>query len=160
MNTLTLYNQIFILISIPTFLWGQSIERQVIASAGSSSSIANISLEWTLGEGFVETLENNSLTLSQGFHQGAISTTSVVYFQKEVHLKFIPNPATQTISLQSTWNQPLDIRISDLYGRIVLKEKGLLNGHAVPIEKLTSGTYFIQISSKRQKIASQILLKQ
>lgn len=47
----------------------QSIDRYVIASAGSSATLGVEYIDWTIGESVIETLNNNDLILSQGFHQ-------------------------------------------------------------------------------------------
>jgi hypothetical protein len=47
----------------------QSLSPSVIASAGSSFTSAQFSMDYTLGETFVTTLSNGSNILTQGFHQ-------------------------------------------------------------------------------------------
>ncbi len=48
----------------------QSIERQVIGSAGSTITNGSTTLEFTVGEVAVTTITNGTTTLTQGFHQG------------------------------------------------------------------------------------------
>ncbi|MFD0861940.1 dockerin type I domain-containing protein [Sungkyunkwania multivorans] len=51
-------------------LMAQSIERQVVASAGSTISNGSITMDFTVGELAVSTISNGSITLTQGFQQG------------------------------------------------------------------------------------------
>ena len=63
----------------------QTIERQVIGSAGTTLTNGTISLDFTVGELAVSTITNGTTTLTQGFHQGtvalAIRVDPVVFLQ-------------------------------------------------------------------------------
>ena len=50
-------------------LIAQSIDRQVISSAGDYSDNGSIKVSWTLGEPVIETFTNGNITLTQGFQQ-------------------------------------------------------------------------------------------
>ncbi len=66
---------------IPTYLmllfiaigYTQQIERQVIGTAGETISNGNIILDFTVGETVVGDVSNESISLSQGFHNSFIS---------------------------------------------------------------------------------------
>ena len=62
-----LYTIVLALFVTPFF--AQSLSPSVIASAGSSFTSAQFSMDYTLGETFVTTLSNGSNILTQGFHQ-------------------------------------------------------------------------------------------
>lgn len=51
-----------------------TIEREVVAAAGQSSSNNSMLLEWTLGECVIDQGSNNRLILTQGFHQPLYET--------------------------------------------------------------------------------------
>ncbi len=63
----------------------QTIERQVIGSAGTTLTNGTISLDFTVGELAVSTITDGTTTLTQGFHQGtvalAIRVDPVVFLQ-------------------------------------------------------------------------------
>ncbi|MDH7447655.1 hemagglutinin protein [Aquimarina sp. 2201CG14-23] len=63
----------------------QSIERQVIGSAGTTLSNATVTLDFTIGEPVITTITNGTAIVSQGFHQGslmlAIKVNPVVFLQ-------------------------------------------------------------------------------
>ena len=65
--------------------YGQSIERQVLASSGNTISNSTVQLDFTLGETIVGDISNSNVILNQGFHQGtiqvAITINPVVYLQ-------------------------------------------------------------------------------
>ncbi len=55
--------------SIISFTYTQSIERDVIANSGDYYEGTNVSLSWTVGEIATETYANGSYILTQGFQQ-------------------------------------------------------------------------------------------
>ncbi|MCD4696362.1 MAG: hypothetical protein K8S16_09005 [Bacteroidales bacterium] len=58
-----------IFMSIISFTYTQSIERDVIANSGDYYEGTNVSLSWTVGEIATETYANGSYILTQGFQQ-------------------------------------------------------------------------------------------
>ena len=77
---------IVIITLITSISYGQSIERQVIGSAGSTlTDGATASLDFTVGELAVTTITDGTTTLTQGFHQGglqlSINLNAVAYLQ-------------------------------------------------------------------------------
>ncbi|RZN83018.1 MAG: hemagglutinin protein [Winogradskyella sp.] len=65
--------------------YGQSIERQVIASTGNTLSNSSVIMDFTLGEVAITTVTDGTTTLSQGFHQGnvvlSIKINPIVFLQ-------------------------------------------------------------------------------
>ncbi len=66
---------VYILLS--TCVVGQSVSRAVIAAQGEASTSPTMSLEWTLGESFVETGLVDHWMLTQGFHQFSLPIDNV-----------------------------------------------------------------------------------
>jgi hypothetical protein len=60
---------IFMLCVICISINAQSIEKAVITSTGGTKSINGLFIDWTLGEPVIETINNDVLILSEGFHQ-------------------------------------------------------------------------------------------
>ena len=80
-------NKIFSIIFCFAFYlgFGQSIERQVIGSAGETLTNGSVQLDFTVGELVVSTITDGTTTLTQGFHQGEIqlliNLSAVAYLQ-------------------------------------------------------------------------------
>ncbi|HMQ77825.1 MAG TPA: BspA family leucine-rich repeat surface protein, partial [Flavobacteriales bacterium] len=56
----------------------QSVSPTVVANAGGTGTAGNMTLDWTLGEPMVTTLDNGLLVLTQGFHQpGGVLTSNL-----------------------------------------------------------------------------------
>lgn len=86
----------------------QSVERQVIGSAGGSFS-GSFSLDWTAGETVITTGTAGSVVLNQGFQQppaAALSTRDL----EAAGLRAWPNPTEDQVNL--TWPaMPGDCRV-------------------------------------------------
>jgi len=83
----------------------QSIERDVVASSGDYYEGANISLSWTLGEIAIETYDNGSNILTQGFQQPGI--TLRIYVDLIAFLEGPYNGSDMDITLNSEGLLPL-----------------------------------------------------
>jgi len=83
----------------------QSIERDVVASSGDYYEGANISLSWTLGEIAVETYDNGSNILTQGFQQPGI--TLRIYVDLIAFLEGPFNGSDMDVTLNSEGVLPL-----------------------------------------------------
>ncbi len=58
--------------------YGQSIERQVIGSAGTTLTNGVASMDFTVGELAVTTITNGTTTLTQGFHQETVELSILI----------------------------------------------------------------------------------
>lgn len=56
----------------------QTIERQVVGTAGTTFSNGNTTVEFTVGETATTTISNGTITLSQGFQQGSVKLSIVL----------------------------------------------------------------------------------
>ncbi|NQY28015.1 MAG: hemagglutinin protein [Flavobacteriaceae bacterium] len=79
-------NIVIALLLLTTIGYSQSIERQVIGSAGTTlTDGATASIDFTVGELVVSTITDGTTTLTQGFHQGeiqlAINLSAVAFLQ-------------------------------------------------------------------------------
>lgn len=79
--------------------------------------------------------------------------------QKELAAKFYPNPAHEKIVIEYNCSERFHISISNVLGEIVLLEKDCLQRKELAIDKLKTGTYFVEIESG-QKRTMQKLIKQ
>lgn len=100
---------------------GQNIERNVIASSGSSGSGANISIDYTIGESLVQTYTGGSNILTQGFHQPASGTVSIEEVTEVIGSRVFPNPFTDVVQLELEINQSatVELKLTDVTGRLL-----------------------------------------
>jgi hypothetical protein len=95
--------KLLLLLSMPTLLFGQSIERYVIGSAGGTIITNDITISYTVGETFVSYTKFGNIIMTEGFQQGDQSTISSVLETKEgpkmINLLAYPNPTKGDVTL-------------------------------------------------------------
>ena len=96
----------------------QSLERQVIGTAGDYVENGDISLSYTVGEPIIETAITGTLILTQGFQQPDAQKTSSGIDQDvagiEVGFNVFPNPATDILHVSLTSDEAVE-RVVELY---------------------------------------------
>lgn len=130
--------------------WAQSLDQQVISSAGSFAERANGSLSTTIGEPFIHTFSRSNGILTQGFQQPQFVVTDVsVVARIDIKINVYPNPTTDIIHIQST-EKDLEYRVLDFSGRQI--ESGLLreNHNVVSLYSMANGVFFLEIFSDTQ----------
>jgi Secretion system C-terminal sorting domain len=125
----------------------QSMETEVIGSAGSFASTSAGTLQWTVGEPMIRTVVNDAI-LSDGFHQTVIWEIVPVSQAPDLHLTIWPNPSTHFIEIAS--DRPVSVVLFDLLGRKVADEASVAQQTVLQLEQIPSGTYFLEVSDLMQ----------
>ncbi len=134
----------------PVFpLFGQtaSIDRQVIASAGGEAFAGSKSFEFTLGEAVIETLDNGSVILTQGFQQPELVTIGIDEIAEASGLQIFPNPTTAELNLH--FNAPsgttFQLQVINAAGQLVqtLPKTDDTIDSQVDCRSFAPGTYFL-----------------
>jgi hypothetical protein len=134
-----------------SYCYSQNLSPTIISSQGSFDQIESMTIEWTLGENFVETVIQKNNVFTQGFLQPFIKNT----FKKppfsdtftSLDIRIAPNPVhTQfSIILHPNLNFPYHFRIYDGLGRII-KKTDFINDDfrpSIDISNLSSGVYYL-----------------
>ncbi|HPG06716.1 MAG: T9SS type A sorting domain-containing protein [Lewinellaceae bacterium] len=126
----------------------QSIERFVIGSTGGLLNGEGISMDHTVGEVAVSTLDAAGYLLTQGFHQGSLTATSVDRFLLDIRILVTPVPARDRLNIQLETNEAeITYQLIDLNGKPLGIRKTVPPAsqvtHEVDVSKLASGTYII-----------------
>ena len=109
---------------IPMVGMAQSISPEVIASAGEHFENGTTQLSWTLGEVVIDTYDNGTNTLTQGFHQTQLTVTSVEETLSEVRLNMYPNPTSELLNIDLGNNQTdINLQLFDMSGKLVYQAK-------------------------------------
>lgn len=156
---------LFTLIAIlpyPGGIWAQSLSHQVISSLGND----NPQLSFTVGESIIETAEEGSFVLTQGFHQAEQASVSI---DRElaalVDYRLYPNPAKDQIHLELSSSRPLDLQLAmiDIRGRKIRKAKRLLiqdqHKESFDVSQISAGIYVLQIMNKQGKLLYSLKFK-
>ena len=113
-----------LMIYLSTLAFTQSLTPEVIASGGHSFVVNQVgSLQGTIGETVTESLQNEQI-LSQGFQQVYFTLTTV--FERKIpafFAKIYPNPTVDVVFIATELKEDLDLKLMDLYGRILTQTK-------------------------------------
>lgn len=156
-----------------TTLFGQTKFMEVIATAGGfgTGESTGISLSWTLGEAVVGTLNssNQTLMLTQGFHQGSLLGTGIDYpsFSNK-QFALYPNPASNqaNIVLRNLPQSLIEIRVYNLTGTLIHYQKqvetGLGNYIEIPltVSAYKPGLYLVRLVSNGKTLSTLKLVKE
>ena len=149
---------------LPIFLFGQYIAPEVIASSGNYHEGTSASIAWSLGELAIETLTDNTTTLTQGFQQPYYSITSIKEIELDkINLSVFPNPTHDFINIQVNIPEgtQMIVEISDATGRI-LKNSKIINNSGIiefDLQSLSSGIYILKVSSKDMSYSHTFLIQ-
>lgn len=141
-----------------SLIYAQSIERQVIGSAGNYTQSGDFQLSSTLGEVAVETKTQGNLTITQGFQQASASTgVSVEELKIELSYNVFPNPASNTlyVELKSDSKIELQTYITDLTGQQIGASKLItvnnsMNTESFDLSLLATAAYLLVIRDDKQ----------
>ncbi len=141
---------------IATTISAQEIEREVVASAGTTSASEGYTISWTLGEVAVSTLTAEGYTLSQGFHQGAYAVTAIDDLLPENYeMNVYPNPSPDyvTFSYDFPEEERIILRLYSLDGKLLQEQE--LNPEAkkvqVDLQAYSASTYILKVISVQGK---------
>ena len=136
--------------ALPVLGVAQSIEPQVIASAGEHFSNGNVQLSWTLGEVMIDTYDNGTNILTQGFHQTELTVTSIEETLADVRLNMYPNPTMEFLNIELGNNgSDIELQLFDMTGKLVHSDKieAFQTKYVLPMEKVATGNYLVQMQS-------------
>lgn len=139
---------------ISTFCFSQELSHSVIAAQGDFDQIENMTLEWTLGESFIETAVTTNRIYTQGFHQPFLTATRLDTESLESNpsdIVLFPNPVESLlyVYLKSSQSTTLHISIYDVSGKLIKQQTILETDHksTLDVSELSSGVYLMKFSN-------------
>lgn len=134
---------------------GQSIERQVIGSAGVAVISSDVILDMTIGESVTTSKLNPSVSLSQGFQQGFTGevSASIELLDLNTSISVFPNPAISYLNIRSDLNKQgismLNYDIISAQGQIVSKGEINASTATIDINNFASGGYVLKLYDRQ-----------
>ena len=126
----------------------QTIDRQVITTAGNTISNDSHILTFTIGEPIVGKIQNNATIINQGFLAAANSdsTLSVDDQLLDTTIKVYPNPVTENLSidLKDTGGEA-KVTIYTMTGQLVKSKKLKAQNNSLNISQLKNGLYLVSL---------------
>ena len=130
--------------------------QSVISAAGDRSQNGKISLDWTLGEPAVETIQTNKRNFTQGFHQPLIikkiqPMVPGIPNLPDYLFTIAPNPVISelTVNIDKKITCKVQVQLTDFYGRtIVLFAPSANKQFKFSLQGQPSGTYYLIIRNQ------------
>jgi hypothetical protein len=140
---------------LPAIGFSQSISPEVIASAGEHYYNGSVQLSWTLGEVMIDTYDNGTNILTQGFHQTQLTVTSIEENLAEVRMNLYPNPTSEFLNIDLGNNEKdINLQVYDMTGKLIHKD--VINAYdtkyVLPMQSVVTGKYLIQMQSEDGKM--------
>jgi hypothetical protein len=135
------------------FSHAQSQDTQLIGTAGTTSQVGDVTLDWSVGEVVTTTYENNNVVLTQGYQQGELSVVSIADpDQMQLAIKAYPNPVVQALTIEMN-ETGKDYKLYNFAGQIVATGTIEQTKTVLEFGSYEPGTYFLQIDdTKTHKI--------
>lgn len=143
-----------ILLLIHVCIFGQTLEPQLLSTAGKEFINNDNSLSWSLGEISINTIYSNDAILTQGFQQTGIYTTATLNPEMKMNLSLYPNPTFDyiTIKIEDDEYDNKAFRIIDISGKICYHGIITSKKHIIDISNFTAGLYFITLTREKDMI--------
>ena len=133
------------------FLFSQSADRKVIASAGreTKNTLSGYTMTYTLGESIILGKSTVNIgVLSNGFIQPSTSTASSVAYLQPHDIVIYPNPFDTRLVIDSQEEGEVKVQLVNQEGKIIVQEIIIPNDHELEIPgNCAPGIYFLTIYS-------------
>jgi hypothetical protein len=153
-NTHTMKYVLLVLLTFPSYVHSQQMERSIVSAAGKEDKTQNISLSWTLGELAVSKVSTGRIMFTEGFQQGespannSASTDNLVAW---------PNPSQDEVFVN--WSKSDDhsiLCLTDMNGKILIVKtisSGEINS-TLDLNDLRAGIYFLTLRNAAGNISA------
>lgn len=148
------------------YLISQSLTPSILSVQGGINQFDGITIEWTLGENFTETITLGNKILTQGFHQ---TTLKKIKYENEnpvslINITTFPNPVFSILNIQlpKDFNTQFNINLFDINGNYIKALKVTENSSTIQLDMtyLATGVYILNISnSSRNIVESHRIIK-
>ena len=140
-------------VMIVFLLFATAIQAQeVVSTAGSHGETTYGSLSWTVGEPVIETITDETNTLTQGFQQSRLTVTAINNLKiPGIELSVYPNPVADYIVLSiddvktNGRSSQLSLQLYDINGKLILQKKMAGNKQTINMQNYKPGTYILKI---------------
>ncbi|WP_026261064.1 T9SS type A sorting domain-containing protein [Spirosoma luteum] len=143
----------------------QQLTPSVVANAGGYDKNQQLSLEWTLGEAFVETVTTTGRIYTQGFHQPQLRVEEMPEVASPYRVRIAPNPvvAILNVVIESEENTKLLLNLTDMTGHTYYSKSTDVQPDPIQVDMkaLPSGVYILQVATPQgQPVKTVKVVKQ
>ncbi len=134
--------------------YSQSVQSQVVGSAGDFFQTNEAQMAFTLGEVVTETFNSGELILTQGFHQTNLMVTSLEDLAAEFQLRVFPNPTVDFLSIDALQSpESFNLELLDTSGRPLFLQRNMSQGatHQINLSNYPPGIYLLRLRTEDRK---------
>jgi hypothetical protein len=129
----------------------QSFSQTVLSTAGDHFQNGSAALSWTIGEPVINSLENGSVKLTQGFHQPYLTVSSVNETENDNLVRVYPNPTNAVLNIDFTLSGAYSAELFDLLGR-KLKAFNIIGNHfELDLNEYPAANYLLRCYNSENK---------
>lgn len=152
---------VFLLAGIFSNTQAQSLQRQVVGSAGSYMYSEGTLVQQTVGQPYSTTTRHEeNMSYRPGFQQPIFKVNLI---RSTINLDVFPNPATNWVILQSTKTlSNVKIQVVDIAGKVIVNQQiDEFKSYTINCEEWLNGIYVISLSdgSNNSYSSKLIILK-
>jgi hypothetical protein len=127
--------------------WQLAGAQQLVGSAGGTSTVADTSLNWSVGEAAIGVASHPNHTIVVGFQQPSFLTITAVFTDPEHAIHVFPNPAYDHIFIECpSLSGVLKIRAFDINGKTITETEFEISNNKLEIvtETWNAGVYILR----------------
>lgn len=145
-----------IFLLIPLFAHSQQNDLHALVSQGGFDKSHNMSISWTLGEFFTETVIQGNKALTQGFQQPNIEITRLPSpDDKAIEASLFPNPTHGWLKIRmAEVTGRYRVEVIDLTGRVLSGSWHKNTEVILDVSEFPAGQYFIYIANQADEKSS------
>lgn len=126
--------------------------QEVIASQGNSYSNSSVSIDFTIGEVVIATLNNTGNTLTQGFHQTNLTVLAIDDFDINYQARVFPNPTQDLLQVEIQNFEGLNFKMYDIQGRQLSQQKIYSINTSINTTPYAKGLYLLVILNENNQL--------
>lgn len=150
---------LFLLLLVPMFLQGQSIDHVVINTAGGTLGQGQVSLQSNVGELATTRVAGNQSVITQGIFQPewqVLSSAEELFV--EFGITIFPNPTQESFQITAERVRLSRVEIYNSQGQVVLQHQ--ITEQPISLASLPDGMYYVKmIDAQAQTLGIYELLK-
>ncbi len=152
-------------LTLPAMGFAQRLSPSVMATAGGQDKNEQLSLEWTLGESFVETVSLPNRIYTQGFHQPMLRVEDLPQLTSPYRVRIAPNPvaAILNVAIDAEEDTKFQLNLTDMTGRTFYTKSAAVQPDPIQVDMkaLPAGVYLLQVATQEgQPVKTVKVVKQ
>jgi hypothetical protein len=136
----------------------QSLDQQVIGSSGRQFVTSSARVTFTIGEPLTATLAGEDGIITQGFHQGTITVTSVRQELPVAALSVHPNPTVDRL-IVTTAAEGANWHLHTLDGKAVMHGTFKQGRNDIDVTALAQATYMLTVVAHNHRTNTYRIVK-